>query len=139
MNGITKTLGVPVALAVGLSGPAMAAERIRITSDWGSVTAMLADNAAAKTLVVLLPLTIDMRDHMRQEKTGTLPQPLPEAARQRDFKAGMLGLWSDGDFVIYYRSGRVPSPGIVPLGEVTGDVTLFDRPGEVTVRVEKVE
>ncbi|WP_370677165.1 cyclophilin-like fold protein [Pleomorphomonas sp. PLEO] len=139
MNGIQKTLGLPVALAVGLSGPAVAAERIRIASEWGSVTATLSDNAAAKALAAMLPLTIDMSDHMRQEKTGALPQPLPEVARQRDFRPGTLGLWSDGDFVIYYRSGRVPSPGIVWLGEVTGDVTMFDRPGEVTVRVEKVE
>jgi len=41
--------------------------------------------------------------------------------------------------VIYYRSGRVPQPGIVILGEVVGDVTAFDRPGEVTVRVERVK
>ncbi len=137
--GLTRTLGMPVALAVGLSGPAVAAERIRIASDWGSVTATLADNAAAKALVAMLPLSIDMRDHMRQEKTGFLPRPLPEAARQRDFAPGMLGLWGDGDFVIYYRGGRVPSPGIVVLGEVTGDVAIFDRPGEVTVSVETAE
>lgn len=139
MYGIKKTLGLPVALAVGLAGPAVAAERIRIVSDWGSVTATLADNAATKALLAMLPISIDMRDHMRQEKTGPLPKPLHEAKRQLDFKAGTLGLWSDGDFVIYYRSGRVPSPGIVPLGELAGDVSIFDRPGEVKVRVEKAE
>jgi hypothetical protein len=40
--------------------------------------------------------------------------------------------------VIYYRTGRVPLPGIVILGEVKGDVSIFDRPGPVTVALERV-
>ncbi|MFL6827996.1 MAG: cyclophilin-like fold protein, partial [Bradyrhizobium sp.] len=55
---------------------AMAQEHIRISSDWGTITAELADNAAAHSLVQMLPITIDMRDHLRQEKTGNLPSPL---------------------------------------------------------------
>jgi hypothetical protein len=51
----------------------------------------------------------------------------------------MLGLWGNDDFVVYYRSGRVPSPGIVILGRVTGDVSVFDRPGEITVRIERAD
>lgn len=136
---VKTSLGVPLALAVGLSSTAEAAERIRIVSSFGSVTATLADNAAAKALAAMLPLTIEMRDHLRQEKTGYLPQPLPEAARQQDFSPGMLGLWGDGEFVIYYRGGRVPAPGIVALGSVAGDVSLFDRPGGMTVIVEKTD
>ena len=66
-----------------------------------------------RSLIQMLPITIDMRDHMRQEKTGNLPSPLPEIARQRDFAVGTLGLWGPDHFVIYYRSGRVPQPGIV--------------------------
>ncbi|UIJ89427.1 hypothetical protein LZK77_31480 (plasmid) [Rhizobium leguminosarum] len=65
-----------------------------------------------------------------------MPSPLPAASRQRDFSAGTLGLWSSGDFVIYYRDGQVPQPGIVILGKVTGDVSIFDRPGSVTVKIE---
>jgi hypothetical protein len=74
----------------------MAQERVRISSDWGSVTAELADNDAARAL--------RGPDH----------------------------------FVIYYRNGRVPQPGIVILGEVTGDVSIFDRPGSITVRIDPV-
>jgi hypothetical protein len=85
----------------------------------------------------MLPIAIDMRDHLRQEKTGNLPSPLPEIAKQRDFAAGTLGLWGPDHFVIYYVSGRVPQPGIVILGKVTGDVSIFDRPGSVTVRLER--
>ena len=116
----------------------MAQERILISSEWGNVTANLADNDATRSLVQMLPITIDMRDHLRQEKTGDLPSPLPEVARQRDFSIGTLGLWGPDHFVIYYRSGRVPLPGIVILGEVTGDVSIFDRPGPISVRVQRV-
>ena len=130
---------IAAALAFLTMGPAMAQERIRISSEWGNVSAELADNDATRSLVQMLPITIDMQDHLRQEKTGNLPSALPEVPRQRDFAVGTLGLWGSDHFVIYYRKGRVPQPGIVILGNVTGDVSIFDRPGPVTVRVERVQ
>ena len=126
-------------LALSMTGPAMADERIRISSDWGEMTAELADNAATKALVGMSPVTLDMRDHMRQEKTGNLPSPLPEITRQTEYSKGTLGLWSSDHFVIYYREGQVPQPGIIILGQVSGDVSIFDRPGSVTVRVERAK
>jgi hypothetical protein len=125
-------------ITLGLTGPAMTQERILISSDWGKVTAELVDNNATRSLLQMLPLTIEMRDHLRQEKTGNLPSPLPAVERQLDFSTGTLGLWSSDHFVIYYREGRVPQPGIVLLGQVVGDVSIFDRPGPVTVRVERI-
>ena len=117
----------------------MAQERVLISADWGKITAELVDNNATRSLVQMLPLTIEMRDHLRQEKTGNLPSPLPAIERQLDFSAGTLGLWSSNHFVIYYRNGRVPQPGIIILGQVTGDVSIFDRPGPVTVRLERIK
>jgi hypothetical protein len=111
---------------------------MRISSDWGSVNAELADNTAAHSLIQMLPITIDMRDHLRQEKTGNLPSSLLEIDRHRDFEAGTLGLWGPDHFVIYYTKGRVPQPGIAILGTVTGDISIFDRPGPISVRVEPV-
>src|SRR3954470_20946084 len=126
-------------ITLGLIGPAMAHERILISSDWGQVTAELAENDATRSLVRMLPLTIEMRDHLRQEKTGNLPSPLPAVARQLDFSTGTLGLWSSNHFVIYYSDGRVPQPGIILLGRVTEDISIFDQPGPVTVRVECIK
>jgi hypothetical protein len=126
-------------ITFGLIGPAMAQERILISSDWGRVTAELVDNSATRSLVQMLPLTIEMSDHLRQEKTGNLPSSLPAVERQVDFSTGTLGLWSSNHFVIYYRDGRVPQPGIILLGRVTNDVSIFDRPGPVTVRVEHIK
>ena len=128
-----------VAATFGWIGPTMAQERILISSDWGKVTAELVDNNATRSLVQMLPLTIEMRDHLRQEKTGKLPAPLPAVQRQLDFSTGTLGLWSSNPFVIYYRDGRVPQPGIILLGQIPGDVSIFDRPGPVTVRVERIK
>src|SRR5215212_29880 len=117
-------------ITLGLIGPAMAQERILISSDWGKVTAALMNNDATRALVQMLPLTLEMRDHLRQEKTGNLPLPLPGMERQLDFSTGTLGLWSSNHFVIYYRDGRVPQPGIILLSRVTGDVSIFDRSGD---------
>jgi hypothetical protein len=132
-----KRLSVTIFMTFGIIGPAMAQDKIKISSDWGSVTADLADNAATAALVKMLPVTIDMRDHLRQEKTGNLPADLPEVKRQVGFSAGSLGLWSSNHFVIYYRSGEVPMPGIIPLGRITGDVSIFDRQGPVKVTIDK--
>jgi hypothetical protein len=136
---LKPTVGSALIAIFVFTGSAMAQERVRISSDWGEVTAELVDNAATRSLVGMLPVTIDMHDHLRQEKTGDLPAPLPEVERQRDFAVGTLGLWNSDHFVIYYRRGRVPSPGIIILGNVTGDVALFDRSGPVTVRVERIQ
>jgi hypothetical protein len=134
-----KLLLRAVVITLGLIGPAMAQERILISSDWGKVTAELVDNEATRSLVRMLPITIDMRDHLRQEKTGNLPSPLPAVARQLDFSTGTLGLWSSNHFVIYYRDGRVPQPGIILLGRVIDDDSIFDQPGPVTVRIERIK
>ena len=135
---LKSLLGAAV-VAVGSSGPAMAQERILISSDWGSVTAELVENDTTRSLLQMLPLTIEMRDHLRQEKTGNLPSSLPSVERQLDFSTGTLGLWSSNHFVIYYRDGRVPQPGIILIGRVTDDVSIFDRPGLVSVRVERIK
>ena len=126
-------------ITLGLIGPAMAQVRILISCEWGKVSAELVENNAIRSIVDMLPLTIEMRDHLRQEKTGNLPSPLPAVERQLDFSTGTLGMWSSNHFVIYYRDGRVPEPGIMLLGRVTDDVSIFDRPGPVTVRVELIK
>jgi hypothetical protein len=136
LRGFLATAATAVAVALGLTGAAMAQQQIVISSEWGKVRAELVDNEATRALVKMLPVTIAMRDHLRQEKTGDLPSPLPAVPRQTGFSKGTLGLWSADHFVIYYKEGRVPQPGIIILGQVTDDVSIFDRTGAVTVRVE---
>lgn len=132
-----RKLGLGIMAVSMMSCEAGAQTPIVISTPHGELNAELSDNAASAALLGMLPLTIQMRDHLRQEKTGVLPSPLPNTARQRDFSVGTLGLWGPDDFVIYYRDGQVPAPGIAILGQVTGDVSVLDRPGPVTVTVRR--
>ena len=68
-----------------------------------------------------------------------LPSRLPDCERQTDFSIGTLGLWGDRDFVIYYDEGRVPAPGIVILGQVSGNLSQFDNPDVVTVSLRNAD
>ena len=61
------TILAAIVFILGLTGTLMAQERILISSEWGEVTAELADNDAARSLLRILPVTIQMRDHLRQE------------------------------------------------------------------------
>ena len=112
---------------------------ILIASDRTQLSAKLADNEAARALAAMLPLKIQMRDHLRQEKTGILPSALPGGDRQTEFSVGTLGLWGDRDFVIYYRAGHVPPPGIVVLGQVRGDLSPFDNSDGVTISLRQAD
>lgn len=120
-------------------GTEMANTEILLTTGEGQFRARLADNDAARALAEMLPLRIEMRDHLRQEKTGELPSRLPDGERQTDFSVGTLGLWEDREFVIYYDEGRVPAPGIVILGQVSGDLSQFDNSEGVSVSLARVE
>jgi hypothetical protein len=40
--------------------------------------------------------------------------------------------------VVYYRHGRVPPPGIIDLGRVTGDAGIFDHLGAIEIRIERL-
>jgi hypothetical protein len=53
---------------------------IVISSDWGKVNAELVDNKASRSLVQMLPLTIEMRDHLRQEKPATCLHRCPRSS-----------------------------------------------------------
>ncbi|MBO9101185.1 hypothetical protein J5289_18540 [Rhizobium sp. B230/85] len=92
----------------------------------------MADNAAAHALAGMPPLTIEM-DHHRRQKDRL---PAGRLAAERIFGGDAWSL-EMGDFVIYYSNGRVPQLGIAILGEIEGDVSMFDRSGKVTVKVEK--
>ena len=50
-----------------------------------------------------------------------------------------IEMWSSNHFVIYYRDGRVPQPGIRVIGQIEGDVSIFDRPGSVTIDLSRVD
>ena len=88
VRGMLTTTARASVLTLGLTGAAMAQEQILISSEWGNVKAELVDNDATRSLVRMLPVTIEMRDHLRQEKTGDLPSPLAPVATANRFLEG---------------------------------------------------
>lgn len=114
--------------------------KIRIRIGRRTLTATLARNATARDLLLLLPLSLRMRDFEAQEKTAPLPRALASGGTPRyRFSAGDIALWPPGpDVVVYYRRGTVPDPGLVPLARLDSGVRAFSVPGTVRVRFERV-
>ena len=98
-------------ITLGLTGPAMAQERVVISSGWGKVTAELVNNNVDPGAGP------DVAAHDRNARSPPSGKDRQSAfalavlERQLDFSTGTLGLWSSNHFVIYYRDGRVPQPG----------------------------
>ena len=114
--------------------------RIQISIDEQHFGATLADSAATRDLVAQLPVTIDMVDHGRVEKTGPLPSPLslkgqPEGA---DPEAGDLGYYAPGNDLVLYYGDQSYFPGIVILGRLDGHAAqrISELEGSVAARVE---
>lgn len=63
-------------------------------------------------------------------------RPCRRCSGRRNFPQECWGLWGNYDFVIYYGGGRVPQPGIIVLGRVRGDLSIFEGPEPVTVRLQ---
>jgi hypothetical protein len=118
-------------------------QRIRIRMGDQTVTATLNKSEAARDFAAMLPVSIQMRDHLRREKTGRIPRPLSERTQgSPTYEKGDLGYWRPGgNFVIFYRHDglSIPSPGIVLLGRIDAGVEVFDVPGAVDVTVELIK
>jgi hypothetical protein len=116
--------------------------RIVLRFDRAAVPATLSDTAASRELASLLPLTLDLRDPMGQAKSGRLPVPLnaSDVAVVTDPEAGCLYYVPDSQLlaVFYDDLGQaVPTPGLIRLGTVDGDLTAIAAAGNrVWVRVD---
>jgi hypothetical protein len=117
--------------------------RIRIRMGDQVVAGTLNHSEAARDFASMLPLTIEMDDHLRREKTGVIPGPLSERTQgSRTYELGDLGYWRPRNtFVMFYRHDglTIPAPGIVRLGKLDSRIELFDIPGRVKVTVELIE
>lgn len=122
------------------AAPAQDVQRIRIRFGDKVVTATLNRTDAARDFAAMLPLAIDMDDHLRREKTGIIPKRLSERTPgSRTYEKGDLGYWRPRNtFVIFYRHDGldIPAPGIVLIGKLDAGAEIFDVPGSVDVRVD---
>jgi hypothetical protein len=107
--------------------------RIRLTTGSRQATATLEDNAAARDLVSMLPVTVPMRDLLGREKPGLLPRPLTgDVDPVFTYRVGQLAYWPPDNniFVVYAGDGLpVPRPGLVPLGTVDSGLDVIGGAG----------
>ncbi|NEC84891.1 cyclophilin-like fold protein [Streptomyces sp. SID12501] len=118
--------------------------RIRLTAGETVLNATLDDNATARDLASLLPLTLQMNDLFKREKYGHLPRSLAAGGEPRySYEIGNIVYWSPGpDIAIFYdHDGQsIPDPGIIVLGEIDSGADAFKKyDGTVDVTMEAVD
>jgi hypothetical protein len=110
---LSRLLGTLVA-TLGLIGPAMAQQRVLISSDWGRVTAELVDNDATRASGPdAAAHDRDARPPAPREDRLPAFQPARRGAPTR-VRTGTLGLWNSNHFVIYYAAAASLSLGSSP-------------------------
>ena len=78
---------------------------MQITIGQHRFAAELADTAAATELRDLLPLTLNMADHLRNEKHAELPRTLSRNdSHPGRIQAGDIMLWQGNTLVVFYES-----------------------------------
>ena len=99
-----------------------AQNRLYITANGVTRTAVLADNAASEALCRMLadgPATISMHDYGGWEKVGDLPMPLPTSNSQITAQPGDIMLYQGRQLVIFYGCS---SWSYTRLGTIDGAV-----------------
>ena len=95
----------------------------------------LADNAAARTFVTLLPLTLEMSDLNSNEKYASLPGALPaNASKPGTIHAGDLMLYGTVTLVVFYSTFE-STYAYTRLGRVDDNANLAQVLGRHAVNV----
>ena len=78
---------------------------MNITIEQSTFSAELADTQAAKELTALLPLMLEMQDHLNNEKFAELPKTLSRQDQAVGrIEAGDIMLWGGDTLVVFYES-----------------------------------
>lgn len=111
--------------------------KILLSSGDKTMTATLAENEAAETLISLLEagrITVEMSDYGGFEKVGTLPQTLPTSNTRITTKPGDIMLYQGNNIVIFYGSNTW---SYTRLGKIDGvseeNLRQFLGSGKITL------
>jgi len=102
--------------------------RIHFTLPRVTFTVALEDNASARDLLAMLPLTLELRDFHGIEKIAHLPERLTTegAPAGASARAGDLTLYAPwGNLAFFYRPFEYAA-GLVPLGRIEGDPAVLE-------------
>ena len=98
-------------------------------------SATLYDNAAAKALTAMLPLTMNMNELNGNEKYFYLDKSLPtNSSRPSEIKAGDIMLYGDNCLVLFYESFST-SYTYTPIGHIDDPSELAAALGSGNVQV----
>ena len=102
---------------------------MNITIGQSTFSTELADTQAAKELTALLPLTLEMQDHLSNEKFAELPKDLSrnDQAVGR-IEAGDIMLWGGNTLVVFYESFQ-SSYRYTKLGKIKNTAQLKNAVG----------
>ncbi len=119
-----------------------AAERIRLATEGAEVVIVLNDNAAARDLLSMLPLTLEFDDYNHTEKIGYPPRKLTtgDVPTRCDPEAGSFTYYIPwGNLALFYRDFR-PSANLAPLGTVESGLDgLVRLDGPFSARLERMD
>jgi hypothetical protein len=114
--------------------------RIRLTFDGKAVEATLLDNATARDLLSLLPMTLTLEDYNSTEKIGYPPRKLSTAGAPAgvDPSVGDIAYYAPwGNLAIFYKDFGY-SKGLVALGRMDSGIEALSVPGSLKVTIERV-
>jgi len=110
---------------------------IRLVIDDQNLIAELADNAASRDFLTLLPLTLKLTDYASAEKVASLPKALATKGCAAGFEPsrGDVTYYAPwGNLAIFYRDFGYAS-GLVNLGRITAGLVhlIFQGPKQVVI------
>lgn len=102
---------------------------MNITIGQSTFSTELADTKAAQELTALLPLTLEMQDHLSNEKFAELPKALSRNDQAvGHIEAGDIMLWGGNTLVVFYESFQ-SSYRYTKLGKIKNTAQLKNAVG----------
>lgn len=109
---------------------------IRVTLDGREAEATLNDSPAARDLVSLLPLTLDLKDFHGTERIADPPRKLTteNAPEPQAPKTGDLTYYAPwGNLAIFYKDGPSASSDLLVLGHINADAGRLSGADRITL------
>ena len=114
--------------------------KIRLTFDGKTVEATLLDNATARDLLSMLPMTLTLEDYNSTEKIGYPPRKLSTAGAPAgvDPSIGDIAYYAPwGNLAIFYKDFGY-SQGLIGLGRIDSGIEALNVPGSLKVTIDRV-
>jgi hypothetical protein len=113
--------------------------KIRLTFDGKAVDATLLDNATARDLLSLLPMTLTLEDYASAEKIGYPPRKLSTAGAPAgvDPFLGDIAYYAPwGNLAIFYKDQGYAN-GLIKLGRIDSGIEALSVPGSLKVTIDR--